>query len=111
MFADARLEQPAAEALTVPKSAVIDTGSRKVVFVETAPDTFSPRDVKTGEASEDRVAILDGLRDGERVVVAGNFFVDSQSQLSGGASVQYTGALDVKTTPPAAAATPGEEKP
>ena len=100
MFADARLELPAAPAVTVPKSAVIDTGNRSVVFVETAPDTFSARDVRTGESSEDRVAVLEGLREGERVVAAGNFFIDSQAQLAGGgASVQYTGALDVRTTP------------
>jgi Cu(I)/Ag(I) efflux system membrane fusion protein len=99
MFADARLEIPAAPALTVPRSAVIDTGSRRVVYVETAPNAFSARDVTTGEASGDRVAVLDGLKEGDRVVVAANFFVDSQAQLSGGAAVQYSGALDVKTTP------------
>ncbi len=99
MFADARIEVPTANVLTVPKGAVIDTGTRKVVYVETAANTFSPRDVKTGEASVDRVAILAGLREGERVVAAANFFIDAQTQLSGGAAVQYSGALDVKTTP------------
>ncbi len=99
MFGDAHLEIPAAPALAVPKSAVIDTGSRRVVYVETAPNTFSARDVKTGEASGDRVGILEGLREGDRVVAAANFFIDSQAQLSGGGSVQYSGALDVKTTP------------
>ncbi len=99
MFADARLEIPAAPGLTIPKSALIDTGARRIVYVETAPNTFSARDVKTGDASGDRVAVLEGLAEGERVVTAANFFVDSQAQLSGGASVQYSGALDVKTTP------------
>ena len=98
-FADARLEIPAAPALTIPKSAVIDTGSRRVVYVETAPNTFSARDVKTGDASGDRVAVIDGLKEGEHIVAAASFFVDSQAQLSGGASIQYSGALDVKTTP------------
>ena len=101
MFGDARLEIPAAPALAVPKSAVIDTGTRRVVYVETAPNTFSARDVKTGEASGDKVAILEGVREGDRVVAAATFFIDSQAQLSGGASVQYSGALDVKTTPTA----------
>ncbi|HEY4231645.1 MAG TPA: efflux RND transporter periplasmic adaptor subunit [Thermoanaerobaculia bacterium] len=110
MFADARIEVPAALALTVPKAAVIDTGTRKVVYVETAPNTFSPRDVRTGEASADRVAILEGLREGERVVAAANFFIDAQTQLSAGAAAQYSGALDVKTTPEAKT-TPNGEKP
>jgi Cu(I)/Ag(I) efflux system membrane fusion protein len=98
MFADATLEAPAAPELTIPRSALIDTGARRVVYVETAPNTFTLRDVKIGAVSEDRVAVLDGLRDGEKVVAAANFFIDSQSQLSGGASVQWSGALDVKET-------------
>ena len=99
MFADSSIEIPTANVLAVPKGAVIDTGTRKVVYVETAANTFSPRDVKTGEASADRVAVLEGLREGERVVAAANFFIDAQTQLSGGAAAQYSGALDVKTTP------------
>ncbi len=96
MFADATLVIPAAPALVVPASALIDTGTRKLVYVEVRPNTFAARDVKTGAVSGDRVAVLSGLAEGERVVAAANFFVDSQAQLSGGAAVQYTGALDVK---------------
>jgi multidrug efflux pump subunit AcrA (membrane-fusion protein) len=99
MFAQTRLEVPASAALTVPRAAVIDTGTRRVVYVETAPNVFAPREVRTGEVSADRIAILEGLREGERVVAAASFFVDSQAQLSGGAAVQYSGALDVKATP------------
>ena len=99
MFAEAVLKVPAAEALTVPKSAVLDTGVRRVVWVETEPNTFSPRDVRVGAGTRDRVAVLEGLKEGERVVAAAGFFIDSQAQLSGGASIQWSGALDVKTTP------------
>jgi Cu(I)/Ag(I) efflux system membrane fusion protein len=99
MFADARLEIPAAPSLVIPRSALIDTGARHVVYVETAPNSFAPRDVKVGATSRDRVAVLDGLHEGERVVAAASFFIDSQSQLSGGASIQWSGALDVKQTP------------
>jgi Cu(I)/Ag(I) efflux system membrane fusion protein len=99
MFGDARLEIPAAPALVVPRGAVLDTGTRRVVWVEVRPNTFAARDVKTGAMSGDRVAVLEGLTEGERVVAAANFFIDSQSQLSGGVAVQYTGALDVGPTP------------
>ena len=99
MFADARLEIPAAASLVIPKSALIDTGARRLVYVEVSPNTFAARDVKTGEASGDRVAVLEGLAEGDRVVAAAAFFVDSQAQLSGGAAVQYSGALDVKEKP------------
>ncbi|HVQ54723.1 MAG TPA: efflux RND transporter periplasmic adaptor subunit [Thermoanaerobaculia bacterium] len=99
MFADARLETPAAVSLVVPKSALIDTGARRLVYVEVSLNTFAARDVKTGEASGDRVAVVEGLAEGDRVVAAAAFFVDSQAQLSGGAAVQYSGALDVKEKP------------
>ena len=96
MYADARLEAPSAPALVIPRSALIDTGVRRVVYVETAPNVFTARDVTTGSRSGDSVAILAGLKEGERVVAAANFFVDSQAQLAGGSSIQWTGALDVK---------------
>ncbi|MEP6994345.1 MAG: efflux RND transporter periplasmic adaptor subunit, partial [Acidobacteriota bacterium] len=99
LFADAKLEMPSAPALVIPRSALIDTGARRVVYVETAPNSFAPRDVKIGTSSGDRVAVLEGLKEGEKVVAAANFFIDSQAQLSGGASVQWSGALDVKEKP------------
>ena len=99
MFADARLQVPIGDQLSVPRSAVIDTGTRRVVYVETAPGTFQPREVTLGGTAGDRVAVLDGLKKGEKVVAAANFFIDSQAQLAGGSSVQWSGALDVKPTP------------
>lgn len=105
MYADATLQIPLGRGLSVPRSAVIDTGARQVAYVETAPGSFSARDVKVGSTAKDRVEIVGGLSEGERVVAAANFFVDSQAQLSGGASVQWSGAKEVKTQP-----TPGSPK-
>lgn len=99
MFANAVIRLPAGPRLVVPRSALIDTGTRRVVYVETAPNTFVARNVTPGVSARDRVEILSGLKEGERVVVQGNFFIDSQAQLSGGASIQWSGALDVKATP------------
>lgn len=99
MFADAELRMQSARSLVIPRSALIDTGIRRVVYVETAPNSFTPRDVTIGASSEDRVAILAGLNEEDKVVAAANFFIDSQAQMSGGASVQYSGALDVKEKP------------
>ncbi len=99
MFADARLEIPAAPSIVVPRSALIDTGTRRVVYVETSPNVFAAREVKVGDASGDRVAILDGLVEGDRVVAKANFFIDSQAQLAGGSAIQWSGALDVKEKP------------
>ncbi len=99
MFADAKLEMTGVPALVIPRGALIDTGARRVVYVEAAPNSFAPRNVKVGSGSGDRVAVLEGLKEGEKVVAAANFFIDSQAQLSGGASVQWSGALDVKEKP------------
>jgi Cu(I)/Ag(I) efflux system membrane fusion protein len=99
MFANALLRIPLEDQLSVPRSAVIDTGTRRVVYVETAPGTFTPREVTLGSSAGDRVAVLQGVKEGEKVVAAANFFVDSQAQLAGGTSIQWSGALDVKATP------------
>jgi Cu(I)/Ag(I) efflux system membrane fusion protein len=99
MFADARLALQLKEGLSVPRSAVIDTGARQVVYVETAPGIFTPREVRLGAAAGDRREVLEGLREGEKVVAAANFFVDSQAQLGGGTSIQWSGARELKATP------------
>jgi membrane fusion protein, copper/silver efflux system len=99
MFADARLEVPLGDVLSITKSAAIDTGARQVVYVETSAGNFSPRDVRLGATAGDRREVIAGLREGEKVVAAANFFVDSQAQLAAGSSVQWSGALEVKTTP------------
>jgi Cu(I)/Ag(I) efflux system membrane fusion protein len=67
--------------LAVPSAAVIDSGTRKVVVVDLGEGRFEPREVKTGVRGDAFVEILDGLREGERVVAAGNFLIDSESNL------------------------------
>ena len=69
------------EALTIPRSALIDSGQRQVVLVEVADGRFAPRPITAGRRSGDRVEVLDGLREGERVVVEGNFLIDAESNL------------------------------
>jgi multidrug efflux pump subunit AcrA (membrane-fusion protein) len=101
MFADALIRVPAESRLVVPRNAVIDTGTRRVVYVESAPNTFTARNVTPGSAAGDKVEILEGLKEGERVVAQGNFFIDSQAQLAGGQSLQWSGALEVRMTPTA----------
>lgn len=68
-------------AIVVPASAVMDTGDRKVVFVETAPGHFMPREITLGMRTSEYAQVLDGLEEGESVVVNGNFLLDSESRL------------------------------
>ena len=70
-----------APVLTVPDSAVIDTGTRRIVLVQVKEGRFEPREVDIGGRGENYVEILKGVKDGERVVVAANFLIDAESNL------------------------------
>jgi Cu(I)/Ag(I) efflux system membrane fusion protein len=79
--------------LAVPASAVIDTGMRQLVYVETSPSTYALRRVKVGaqgevgevqgESSMRWVPVLEGLSAGEKVVTAGAFLIDAEAELQG----------------------------
>jgi Cu(I)/Ag(I) efflux system membrane fusion protein len=76
--------------LAVPASALIDTGSRQIVYVETSPGTYTLRNVKVGPAGElpadgstRLVPVLEGLAAGEKVVTSGAFLIDAEAQLLG----------------------------
>lgn len=82
LFGTVLLEQPASQpALTIPRSAVLDTGTRQMVLVQTAPGRFAPREVTLGRRGGDRIEVLKGLADGEAVVVSANFLIDAESNL------------------------------
>jgi RND family efflux transporter MFP subunit len=81
MFVDVQLASSLPEALTVPADAVIDSGLEQRVFVQRADGAFEPRTVRTGWHAGDRVQIVSGLAEGERVVAEGTFLIDSESRL------------------------------
>ncbi len=67
--------------LTVPDSAVIDSGTRRIVLVQVGPGRFEPREVELGARGENVIEIVKGVKDGEQVVVAANFLIDAESNL------------------------------
>ncbi len=79
-YGNASIAAETREGLVVPREALVDTGEHQYVFVEVSPARFQPRVVTAGERG-DRVRILAGLAEGERVVTRGNFLVDSESRL------------------------------
>ena len=81
MFVDVEFLVKLPEAIAVPVDAVIDSGLRKTVYVETRDGGFTPRPVETGWRMGDAVQITKGLKRGERIVVAGNFLLDSESRM------------------------------
>ena len=81
MFVDVEFAVRYAPTLTVPIEAVLDSGLRQTVYVETQPGVFEPRKVETGRNLGDSVEIVAGLAAGERIVVSGNFLIDSESRM------------------------------
>ena len=81
MYVDVVLQQPVGNVVAVPDSAVMNTGTRSVVFVASSNGTFEPRDVITGAKVAGFYEIRSGVAAGERVVIDANFLVDSESRL------------------------------
>jgi len=81
MFGDVVIEQPARQVVVVPDSAVLQTGTRSIVFIVKADGTFEPREVSVGTKSEQFYEVRSGLAAGEKVVTQANFLVDSESRL------------------------------
>ena len=85
MVAQAYLELPVAiDALVVPRSAIVDTGIRKVVWREINTKQYESIEVQTGHEAQGLVEVTQGIMPGERIVIDGNFLLDAQSQLFGG---------------------------
>jgi Cu(I)/Ag(I) efflux system membrane fusion protein len=75
--------------LAVPLAAVLDSGVRKLVYVERAKGEFSPVEIVTGPRTDDSYPVLSGLSEGDKVVTRGNFLLDSQFQIRGLPSLFY----------------------
>lgn len=88
MVVDAILPVAVPAAIAVPVDAVVDSGLNKRVFVERGEGTFEPRQIETGARFGDEVEVLSGLEPGDRVVISGNFLLDSESRLRNAATVK-----------------------
>ncbi len=120
MFVNATIKIPLGEpdekgtggVLSIPRSAVLHTGLRKLVYIEVEKGLFEAREIKTGYDAEGYVEVLDGLKEGDVVVTRGAFLLDAESQLGPGVGAQYFGATggpeegkekkEEKTPPPKA---------
>ncbi|MGH8019943.1 MAG: efflux RND transporter periplasmic adaptor subunit [Opitutaceae bacterium] len=81
LYAEGRVKLASPEVLVAPRSAILNTGARKVAHVDLGGGAFEQRSVRTGRSGDELVEILDGLRAGERVVTEGNLILDGQAQL------------------------------
>lgn len=84
MYATLEFDVPVhQDGVHVPRSAVLQTGERTIVFVRAADGRLVPRPVSIGFATTDHVEILSGLNAGEVVVASANFLIDAESNLGG----------------------------
>lgn len=89
--------------LSVPRSAVLATGTRALVFVKGADGMLTPREVKLGGNTDDRVEIIHGLAAGETVVSSATFLIDAESNLGSAlAGMANMPGMDVSPEKPAA---------
>jgi len=79
-FVDVSIEVPLGKRLAVPEDAVLDTGTHRIVFVVRGQGEFEPRAVELGRDAQGFYEVLSGLAEGEEVVVAANFLIDSESR-------------------------------
>jgi Cu(I)/Ag(I) efflux system membrane fusion protein len=85
MFASIRVAAPARESvLAIPSEALIRTGTGERVVLALGEGRFKPVPVKAGLAVADKVEVLDGLKEGDRVVASAQFLLDSESSLTAG---------------------------
>jgi len=105
MCADTFIHIDLGTQLALVREAVLDTGLRKLVYIDLGKGQFKPQEVEVGPEA---IAVVDGqerrffpvirgLKENDMVVTKGNFLIDSQSQLSGGMSALWGGATEIKT--------------
>ena len=83
MFTNVEIKINLGRKLMIPESAVIDTGKGMVAYVDLGNGAFEPREIKAGLRTDGYVEVLRGLTEGEKIVSAANFLVDSEAQLKG----------------------------
>jgi membrane fusion protein, copper/silver efflux system len=104
MFVQVSFETPlAANAVAVPRSAVLDTGKEKIVYVEMENGVYEKRAIETSASADEYYAVTRGVEAGERVVTHGNFLLDSQTRLTGSVTGMFGGskAFTAEGTPAA----------
>jgi len=100
MYVNIELAMDMGEGLTIPVSAVMPTGQRTLVFVDKGAGKLEPRAVQLGRKFGDIYEVLDGIKEGERVVASANFLIDAESKVQG-AVKSFEAPAAVDATKPA----------
>ena len=112
MYANVEIDIDAGRRLAIPDEAVLDSGLRKVVFLDKGDGRFEPAEVKIGNKFEGYYEVLAGLSAGERILASASFLLDSESRLTEamGAMAGMAGHGDMKGMATIAAATAGSQE-
>ena len=81
MFVNAAIKADLGTRLALPEAALLDSGARKLVFVELGEGRIEPREVRVGREADGYYELLSGVKEGEKVVTTANFLIDSESKL------------------------------
>ena len=81
MYVNVDINLPLGKQLVIPASAVLQSGSRAIAFIDHGDGNLEPREIQTGPQIDDSVIVLKGLQPGDHVVSSANFLVDSEAQL------------------------------
>ena len=80
------------DVLAIPETAVVDTGKRKIVYVESSPGVFDAHEVVLGPRAGIWYPVVKGLDAGQRVATAGSFLIDAETRLNPAAAGTFFGA-------------------
>jgi Cu(I)/Ag(I) efflux system membrane fusion protein len=96
MFVEARVKIPHKDqkpVLSIPYTAVLDTGVRKLAYIDLGEGAFQPVEIRVGPRAGKWVSVLSGLKKGQRVAVSANYLIDSQRTLGTGPASGYGGTV------------------
>lgn len=82
LYADGMVELEAPSTLTVPRSAVIETGPQAVVYIDQGGGAYEQSVLKTGRRGDTHIEVLSGLKEGDAVVTNGNLLIDGQAEMN-----------------------------
>jgi Cu(I)/Ag(I) efflux system membrane fusion protein len=85
--------------IAIPVSALLDSGKRRIVYVEREPGRYEAVEVVLGPRAGEEYPVLSGLEEGERVVARGAFLIDSQAQIEGRPSLLFPRGLAGVSSP------------
>ncbi|HSE14222.1 MAG TPA: efflux RND transporter periplasmic adaptor subunit [Candidatus Deferrimicrobium sp.] len=111
MYVNVALELNSVTGVVVPDSALIETGTRAIAFVDAGDGSFEPREVKVGVRGGGKAQVLSGVKAGEKVAVGANFLLDSESKLRAALTKMTGGASAPAQPPPQPQAPPAPQSP